>query len=215
MKLLISFVVYLITTLRGGYASKLNFSLGPMCYIDAYCFIATKSIYSYQPLVINLFTHFFRELLTLYVSYTVNHLLLRPYKANRNCLVYPLVLIRWPPYKKLNIVLYVASFCCFIKQHPWTHNYLLFAVPWLNAQLTALSTSSVWIETLNNPHWELPSGNWHVSGDSGHSCAFPETAPLKGCLDSHAGPSTYYWIGNGKEARGNSINTLQQNRKCS
>ncbi len=93
---------------------------------------------------------------------------------------------------------------------------LLFAcllVPWLNAMLTAMSTSSVYIETLNNEHWELPSGVWVVERDSTRICTYSDKAPLKGCTDWNAGRDNNYWVGNGRIARGDSITTLSQNRK--
>ncbi len=79
--------------------------------------------------------------------------------------------------------------------------------------LTALSTSSVYIETLNNDHWDLPTGKWYVKRDSTAICTYPKDAPLKGCIDRHAGRDNYYWVGNGRMARGDSIRTLSQNRK--
>ncbi len=88
-----------------------------------------------------------------------------------------------------------------------------FAVPWLNAMLTALSTSSVYIETLSNDHWDLPTGKWYVDRDSTRICTYPKDAPLKGCTDRHAGRDNYYWVGNGQVSRGDSIRTLSQNRK--
>ncbi len=93
-------------------------------------------------------------------------------------------------------------------------NFLFyFVVPWLNAMLTSLSTSSVYIETLNNEHWELPTGKWYVDRDSRRICSFRDDAPLKGCTDQQAGSDNYYWVGNGEMSRGDSIRTLSQNRK--
>ncbi len=86
-------------------------------------------------------------------------------------------------------------------------------MPWLNAMLTALSTSSVFIETLNNDHWDLPTGKWYVDRDSTSICTYSKDAPLKGCTDRHAGRDNYYWVGNGQMSRGDSIRTLSQNRK--
>ncbi len=88
-----------------------------------------------------------------------------------------------------------------------------FVVPWLNAMLTALSTSSVYIETLNNDDWELPTGKWYVERDSRRICTFANDAPLKGCTDRNARSDNYYWIGNGEMSRGDRIRTPSQNRK--
>ncbi len=92
---------------------------------------------------------------------------------------------------------------------------IAFAGPWLNAMLTALSTSSVSIQTLDNDHWNLPTGMWEVQRDSTEVCIFSETAPLKCCIDDHAEESNYYQIGDGKIFRGDRIDVLSQNRTCS
>lgn len=97
---------------------------------------------------------------------------------------------------------------------PWSCRYICYVVQWLNAQLTVLSTTSVWIETLDNPDWELPDGNWYVRRESEFYCTFPDSAPLKGCLDSRATRYSYYWILNGRTGRGNGIHPFEQNRKC-
>ncbi len=89
---------------------------------------------------------------------------------------------------------------------------IAFAGPWLNAMLTALSTSSVSIQTLDNDHWDLPTGTWEVQRDSTEVCTFGETAPLKGCIDDHAEESNYYQIGDGRIFRGDRIGVLSQNR---
>ncbi len=86
-------------------------------------------------------------------------------------------------------------------------------MPWLNAMLTALSTSSVYIESLDNDHWDLPTGKWYVRRYSTGICTYPKDATLKGCTDWHAGSDNYYWIGNGQMARGDSIRALPENRK--
>ncbi len=81
--------------------------------------------------------------------------------------------------------------------------------------LTALSTSSVYIETLDNDEWHLPTGRWYVERGWTKICNYPYDAPLKGCTDRNAGSDNYYSVGNGNEARGDSIRTLSQNRECS
>ncbi len=81
--------------------------------------------------------------------------------------------------------------------------------------LTALSTSSVSIQTLDNDHWNLPTGMWEAQRDSTEVCTFSETAPLKGCIDDHAEESNYYHIGDGKIFRGDRIGVLSQNRAFS
>ncbi len=90
----------------------------------------------------------------------------------------------------------------------------IFSVPWLNAMLTALSTSSVYIETLNNDHWHLPTGRWFVDRDWTPICSYSNSTILKGCLDRNAGGGNFYWVGNGNQARGDRITTLSQNREC-
>ncbi len=80
--------------------------------------------------------------------------------------------------------------------------------------LTALSTSSVYIETLQNDHWELPFDRWFVERDSKPICNYPKDAPLKGCTDQHAKSQNTYWVGNGELFRIDTIRTLSQNRKC-
>ncbi len=79
--------------------------------------------------------------------------------------------------------------------------------------LTALSTSAVSIETLDDNEWDLPSGRWEVKRDSTEVCTFSEKAPLKGCIDRHAEGSSYYQIGDGKMFRDDRIDVLSQNRK--
>ncbi len=88
-----------------------------------------------------------------------------------------------------------------------------FVVPPLNAMLTALSTSSVYIETLKNPHWKLPFGKWIVDRDSTNICTYPDDAPLKGCTVRHAEGEHTYWVGNEEMLRGDRIRTLSHNRK--
>ncbi len=78
--------------------------------------------------------------------------------------------------------------------------------------LTALSTSAVSIEVLDNNEWDLPSDMWEVKRDSTEVCTFSEKAPLKGCIDDHAEGSSYYQIGDGKIFRGDRIGVLSQNR---
>ncbi len=78
--------------------------------------------------------------------------------------------------------------------------------------LTALSNSTVSIETFDNNEWDLPTGMWEVKRESTEVCTFSEKAPLKGCIDHHAEGRSYYQVGNGKIFRGDRIRILSQNR---